>query len=114
MMDDRTLLLKAAQAAGHTLNARRQSERDAAGHGDVGLWLANGNTCWNPLTESGQALELAVALEMDIGQMVTEGCVTVTALAFDSDVAAHDVPWGTDPLAATRRAIVLVAADLAN
>lgn len=113
-MDDRTLLLKAAQAAGYGLNARKQSERDAAGHGDVGLWLANGNTCWNPLNDSGQAFDLAVTLEMDIGQMLTEAHVTVTAIGFDDDVYAHDVPWGTDPRAATRRAIVLVAADMAN
>ena len=113
-MDDRTLLLKAAQAAGYGLNARKQSERDTAGHGDVGLWLANGNTCWNPLNDSGQAFDLAVTLEMDIGQMLTEGCVTVTGIAFDGQALAHDMPWGTDPRAATRRAIVLVAADMAN
>lgn len=113
MLTDKELLLKAAQAAGYGLNARKQSEREAEMPNEPSLWLTHA-TWWNPLTDSGQALELAVALEMDIGQMVTEGCVTVTALAFDSDVAAHDVPWGTDALAATRRAIVLVAADLAN
>jgi hypothetical protein len=51
---------------------------------------------------------------MDIGQMLTEGCVTVTGVAFDGQALAHDVPWGTDPRSATRRAIVLVAADMAN
>jgi hypothetical protein len=40
--------------------------------------------------------------------------VTVTGVAFDGEALAHDVPWGTDPTAATRRAIVLVAADMAN
>ena len=107
-MDDKTLLERAARAAG----IYYWLEDDVLlTHGDDG---PGSFRQWNPLTDSGQALELAVALEMDIGQMVTEGCVTVTALAFDSDVAAHDVPWGADPTAATRRAIVLVAADLAN
>ncbi len=55
-----------------------------------------------------------MALEMDIGQMVTEGAVTVAGVAFDGEAVAHDVPWNTDPTAATRRAIVLVAADMAN
>ena len=112
-MDDKTLLLKAAQAAGYGLNARGQSLREAELPNEPSLWLTHA-TWWNPLTDSGQALDLAVTLEMDIGQMLTEGCVTVTALGADSDVYAHDVPWGTDPTAATRRAIVLVAADMAN
>jgi hypothetical protein len=113
MMDDKTLLLKAARAAGYALNAKGQAAREAEMPAEPALWLTDW-TWWNPLTDSGQAFDLAVALEMDIGQMLTEGCVTVTALGADSDVYAHDVPWGTDPHAATRRAIVLVAADMAN
>lgn len=35
-------------------------------------------------------------------------------VAFDGEAVAHDVPWDTDPRAATRRAIVLAAADMAN
>ena len=112
-MDDKTLLLKAAQAAGYVLNAKGQAAREAEMPNEPSLWLTDW-TWWNPLTDSGQAFELAVTLEMDIGQMLTEGCVTVTALGADSDVYAHDVPWGTDPHAATRRAIVLVAADMAS
>ncbi|MBK7024467.1 MAG: hypothetical protein IPH41_13515 [Sulfuritalea sp.] len=112
-MDDKTLLLKAARAAGYGLNARGQSLRETEMPNEPALWLTHA-TWWNPLTDSGQALDLAVTLEMDIGQMLTEGCVTVTGVAFDGEALAHDVPWGTDPTAATRRAIVLVAADMAN
>lgn len=112
-MDDKTLLLKAARAAGYALNTKGQAAREAEMPTEPALWLTHA-TWWNPLTDSGHALELAVKLEMDIGQMLTEGCVTVTALGDDSDVYAHYVLWGTDPLAATRRAIVLVAADMAN
>ena len=101
-MDDKTLLLKAARAAGYGLNARGQSLRETEMPNEPALWLTHA-TWWNPLTDSGQALDLAVTLEMDIGQMLTEGCVTVTGVAFDGEALAHDVPWGTDPTAATRR-----------
>ena len=113
MLTDKELLLKAARAAGYGLNARGQSLRETEMPNEPALWLTHA-TWWNPLTDSGQALDLAVTLEMDIGQMLTEGCVTVTGVAFDGEALAHDVPWGTDPTAATRRAIVLVAADMAN
>ena len=112
-MDDKTLLLKAARAAGYVLNAKGQAAREAEMPNEPSLWLTDW-TWWNPMTDSGQAFDLAVTLEMDIGQMLTEGCVTVTGVAFDGQALAHDVPWGTDPHAATRRAIVLVAADMAN
>lgn len=113
MLTDKEVLLKAARAAGYGLNARGQSLRETEMPNEPALWLTHA-TWWNPLTDSGQALDLAVTLEMDIGQMLTEAHVTVTAIGFDDDVHAHDVPWGTDPIAATRRAIVLVAADMAN
>ena len=113
MLTDKEVLLKAARAAGYGLNARGQSLRETEMPNEPALWLTHA-TWWNPLTDSGQALDLAVTLEMDIGQMLTEGCVTVTGVAFDGEALAHDVPWGTDPTAATRRAIVLVAADMAN
>jgi hypothetical protein len=112
-MDDKTLLLKAAQAAGYGLNARMQSQRDAEMPAEPALWLTHA-TWWNPLTDSGQALDLAVTLELDIGQQLTEAHVTVTGIAFDGEAVAHDLPWGPDPRAATRRAIVLAAADMAN
>ena len=107
-MDDKTLLERAARAAG----IYYWLEDDVLlTHGDDG---PGSFRKWNPLTDSGQALFLAVTLEMDIGQMLTEGHVTVTGVAFDGEALAHDVPWGTDPQAATRRAIVLVAADMSN
>lgn len=112
-MTDKQLLLKAAQAAGYGMNARKQSEREAEMPDEPALWLTHA-TWWNPLTDSGQAFDLAVTLELDIGQQLTEAHVTVTGVAFDGEVVLHDVPWGADPRAATRRAIVLAAADLAN
>ena len=55
MLTDKELLLKAAQAAGYGLNARRQSEREAEMPNEPSLWLTHA-TWWNPLTDSGQAL----------------------------------------------------------
>jgi len=112
-MSDKTLLLKAAAAAGYTMSARMQSQRECEFPDEPALWLTHA-TWWNPLIDSGQALDLAVTLELDIGQMRTECCVTVTGIAFDGAAVAHDVPWGADPKAATRRAIVLAAAEMAN
>lgn len=48
------------------------------------------------------------------GVWAIPGAVTVAGVAFDGEAVAHDVPWDTDPRAATRRAIVLAAADMAN
>ena len=110
-MTDKQLLLKAAKAAGYALNKRGMTEREAELPDEPSLWLTH-STWWNPLTDSGQALDLAVTLELDIGQMLTEGCVTVTGIRPDGEAVANDVAWGTDPRGATRRAIVLSAADM--
>lgn len=61
---------------------------------------------WNPLTDDGDALRLAVKLEMDLDLTI--------AMQPCSDVAACDinVECGKDPYAATRRAIVLAAAEI--
>ena len=37
MMNDRKMLELAAKAAGYTVNANMQAERDALGYGDAGL-----------------------------------------------------------------------------
>ena len=92
-MDDKTLLLKAAQAAGYGLNARMQSQREAEFPNEPALWLKHA-TWWNPLTDSGQALDLAVTLELDIAQTLTEGAVTVAGAAFDGE-AVVDLQGGT-------------------
>ena len=58
-MDDKTLLLKAARAAGYVLNTKGQAEREAEMPTEPALWLTHA-TWWDPLTDSGYALELAV------------------------------------------------------
>ena len=58
-MSDREMLGLAAKAAGYTVNAQRQAERDALGFGDAGLWIDSVSTCWNPRDDDGAALRLA-------------------------------------------------------
>jgi hypothetical protein len=64
--------------------------------------------CWNPLTDDGDALRLAVKLRID----VNHGGTLVVA----EQVKPHDTgcaePRGADPCAATRRAITRAAAEI--
>jgi len=101
-MTDRELLEAAAKAAG--IDIEWQS----------GAWAHNNETgCeWNPLTNSGDALELAVKLRLDIGfeklHMVSVWCRSV-----DDWVTEHcDDGMGSDIAEKTRRAIVRAAASI--
>lgn len=109
-MNDRELLEAAAKAAGLCIHLGRQRERDEAGCGHVGLWV-KGATRWNPLTDDGDALRLAVQLDLLLMPYPLDRAVRVTQL----DQPDTIVSWGTppDPGAATRRAIVRAAAALA-
>jgi len=112
----RQLLELAAQAAGHEINKARQAERDAImDPATAGLWLKN-CTCWNPRQDDGQALQLAVHLKMVVAVVpwnkVQNGYATV-ALAPEYPVEVL-VPHGDDAAAATREAIVLAAAQVAQ
>jgi len=71
-------------------------------------WLESSRRAWNPLTDDGDALRLAVTLHLDL-------CIAPnTALCAWNEIA-HD--WieespGDDPCAAMRRAIVRTAAEI--
>lgn len=81
-----------------------------------GYWkFSDGKTqaWWNPLTDDGDALRLAVKLEMQmvIGYRRIEACI-----ASDSEsepILAYENKVG-DLYAATRRAIVRAAAEIGN
>ena len=74
------------------------------GSGDL-IASATGKT-WNPLTNDGDALRLAVklCLVINIGEMSATVCGE-----FDSEIGTI---FGDDPYAATRRAIVRAAAEI--
>ena len=106
-MNDRELLEAAAKAAG--IKGWWSDDRDypsvpVSNNGRVERW-------WNPLTDDGDALRLAVKLSIDIELM--QGMVIVSNYA-TSDVSTVCVDWekSGDPYAATRRAIVRAAASL--
>jgi len=109
-MTDKKLLKLAAKAAGYLLE-----DDDDEGLSWV-VWDENNNpTDWNPLTDDGDALRLAVKLSLNIvfdfdRVMVVYGdgdglCVTEYF---------YELPEPTDKYAATRRAIVRAAARCAN
>lgn len=105
MMTDREMLELAAKAAGYEINKRHQKRRDELGHGDAGLWLLDGSTCWNPLTDDGDALRLAVTCGVHLTSSNRDAWAsTVGTTAI--------VQFFDDPYAATRRAITMAAAEI--
>ena len=119
-MTDREYLELAAKAAGLTIHAKNQASRDACGAGDVGLWISSESTCWNPLTDDGPALRLAVKLGLharqfpiiDDGFDAPLGMVEVWRVDDDDPMHVEFLRSGDDRLAATRRAIVRAAAEI--
>ena len=105
-MSDRELLALAAKAAGMVINKKRQDERDANGYQHDGLWT-NTTTSWTPLHDSGDALELAVKLQIDIKHYGDH-----VVCWYESYLGTGRVMYGADRSAATRRAIVLAAAEI--
>lgn len=99
-MDDKTMLEMAARAA----------------HGEFGAQMLDSG--WNPLTDDGDALRLAVKLGLDL--LRTDQDVEAIAglppyVKADQPHAAAPfgiMPLGGDPYAATRRAIVRAAAEI--
>lgn len=70
-------------------------------------------TDWNPLADDGDALRLAVALEITPGKH--EDTIVASRSASWRNGAAQCSLWepaGSDPYAATRRAIVRAAAEI--
>jgi hypothetical protein len=69
---------------------------------------------WNPLTNDGDALRLAVKLDLIVSRGYTE--VGKEAVVFYLNEIQHQmrcvVPHGSDPYAATRRAITRAAAAI--
>ena len=65
---------------------------------------------WNPLADDGDAFRLAVSLRLLI---LPESCGARVAVDCFAPVAGATQATGSDPAAATRRAIVCVAASLA-
>jgi len=106
MMSDRELLELAAKAAGTEIFqwVGRDAGQETATVMPYGLE-------WNPLTDDGDALRLAVKLGLKVSVGYDIGLVFCRL----AESAAHEVwePLGkNDPYTATRRAIVRAAAEI--
>ena len=99
-MTDREMLELAAKAAGQ--------ERSAAGD----LWSNARGQPWNPLTDDGDALRLAVKLAMNLGNVAGKSIEAWSVSEHDGGVYRGVVSKGDDACAATRRAIVRAAAAI--
>ena len=108
MKTDRELLEAAAKAAGIKLLRSRLDDpmcRDMLP--EIQNSVAVG---WNPLTDDGDALRLAVKLGLEVGHN-SFGNVVVDHYT-QPEVRKIVLPHGDDPYAATRRAIVRAAAAM--
>jgi len=112
-MTDRELLELAAKAAGIKID---KSEFNGGGRGNTGFDML-GNAVldwhdgkkWNPLTDDGDALRLAVKLHLKI--LLYPEATSVDGHWCGGGISTCE-RYGIDPYAATRRAIVRAAAEI--
>lgn len=108
-MDDRTLLEKAAKAAGMTMHVVGDGAGAATFYTYPNLLL------WSPLTDDGDAFRLAVKLGLLVYVMLDAGFTGIRLPGEHIGGKYDEVEMhGTDPFAATRRAIVRAAAAMAD
>lgn len=103
MADDKEILELAAKAAGYIWI---EESFDAS----AGIQLVN-LKMWNPLTDDGDALRLAVKLGMIVEVDNDAGFTGIYFMPDDEEAKEAEEHIG-DPYAATRRAIVLAAAEI--
>jgi hypothetical protein len=104
-MTDKELLELAAKAAGLRLFiwGAKNSENYCIKNND-----GTPGDRWNPLTDDGDALRLAVKLNLRVG-VADNG---LNAVAFNRDIGFYTESCKGDPYAATRRAITRAAAAI--
>lgn len=107
-MSDRKLLENAARAAEIGFNDKRCS------FGGSALYRGPSFGWWNPLTDDGDALRLAVKLRIRIEHRIRSTGPWYVQATWDCGIAedSYDEEHGADPYAATRRAIVRAAAAI--
>lgn len=114
-MTDRELLELAAKAAGqdYWLVRLRGVNRSVTEH--LHYKGKDGETLeWNPLNDDGDALRLAVKLRIDLDQYA-DSVRCLRSEDFDDSEGTEALEnLGQDPYAATRRAIVRAAAQIAK
>ena len=116
-MNDRELLEAAAKAAGFELCWFEVGDGDP--DCDPGWYCTNDITLgciWNPLTDDGDALRLAVKLNITVGfDTLQDGAIVYSSAEWHDewDKGFRIMEWLLkDPCSATRRAIVRAAAQM--
>lgn len=115
-MNDKELLELAAKAAG--IDELRWCEHRNQPIHQPYKYIDNDWVVWNPLEDDGDALRLAVKLGMHIvmyesGEVPNHGVTAVQVNQINIGINDNpDADWKGDPYAATRRAIVLAAAEI--
>lgn len=120
-MTDKELLELAAKAAGIYVRGQVDLMIVQPDHRKGGFIIRNdrgGDSCWNPLTDDGDALRLAVKLNIDLNHswVVVNGddnYPMASIHASNVETNCYELKE-SDPFAATRRAIVTLAAELAK
>ena len=113
-MTDRELLELAAQAAGYTL------EEHFDANGLYWPWCIEIGDYWCPLTDDGDALRLAVKLQLTVCNEHLSAGVAYCTQGIDRSFAEirsgvkSDIEVIPEDYAATRRAIVRAAAEIAK
>ena len=102
MSNDRELLELAAKAIGCTIRGKADEEYYNLHEAD------DTHSLWNPLTDDGDALRLAVELDLLIMPYPLDMAIRVTRLDQPETIEYYT----GDQLAATRRAIVRAAAEI--
>lgn len=117
-MNDKTLLELAAKAAGINVVGDIEKylvfpERRAGGF--IIESTTGGHTGWNPLTDDGDALRLAVKLELSqLFDSMPDGLIVEIGIPWHDTLfnTIFTEPIGKDKYSATRRAIVVAAAEI--
>ena len=107
-MTDRELLELAAKAAGIKVKGYFEDEPTLLIKPGIRLPPAR----WNPLTDDGDALRLAVKLELEISASYDESANVYVGYDDGERIRYVINEKGDDPYAATRRAIVMAAAEI--
>lgn len=117
MSSDRELLELAAKAAGHHIDGYVDDMIVQPGNRAGGLVIRNefgGDSAWHPGNDDGDALRLAVKLNLLVLPYPEDNAVRIVEFKKHADPVNTIVSWGTPPDAidATRRAIVRAAAAI--
>lgn len=111
-MSDRELLELAAKAAGYPTNHPWNAERLLLEPPVIGLCIMGIRTNWNPLTDDGDALRLAVKLRMNFYTGYKKVSAEILSDSDEPSIFITMCQSDGDVLAATRRAIVRAAAEI--